>query len=106
MTIEQKVSPGSGLWPSGTAAQVEPAESVEEQALLYRGVDIRIAVQRTPDYVFGRADLVDGQRYLGRLSIGNPSATPEEIQQRLAALAQARVDIARAFRVGGDAGMT
>lgn len=74
------------------------ADTVQEQAMSYRGVDIRIAVQRTPDYVFGRADLVAGEHYLGRLSIGNPRATPQQIQQRLAALAQARVDIAKAFR--------
>ena len=78
------------------------ADTVQEQAMSYRGVDIRIAVQRTPDYVFGRADLVAGEHYLGRLSIGNPRATPQQIQQRLTALAQARVDIAKAFR--GPAG--
>lgn len=71
---------------------------VDEQSWSYRGVDIRIAVERTPDYVFGRADLLAGEHYLGRLSIGNPRATPQEIQQRLAALAQARVDIAKACR--------
>lgn len=74
-----------------------------EQSMSYRGVDIRIAVERTPDYVFGRADLVAGDEYLGRLSIGNPRATPQEVQQRLAALAQARIDIANACRgVGAE----
>jgi hypothetical protein len=66
--------------------------------LKYKGVDIRIQVQRTPDYVFGHADLVDGDRYCGRLSIGNPKATPDQVQQRLAALAQARVDILRSMQ--------
>jgi hypothetical protein len=68
--------------------------------LTYKGVDIRIQVQRTPDYVFGHADLVDGDRYCGRLSIGNPRATPDQVQQRLAALAQARVDILRCMQRG------
>jgi hypothetical protein len=67
-----------------------------EDLLKYRGVDIHIAVQRTPDYVFGRADLVSGDRYFGRLSVGNPKCSPAEVQKRLAALAQARVDILKA----------
>nr|WP_145549434.1 hypothetical protein [Variovorax boronicumulans] len=98
MTMQQPVPQRreSGHRP----AQGAGADLVGEQSMSYRGVDIRIAVQRTPDYVFGRADLVAGEDYLGRLSIGNPRATPQEIQQRLAALAQARVDIAKAFRGG------
>lgn len=73
-----------------------------QTALSYRGVDIRIAVERTPDYVFGQADLVAGNEFLGRLSIGNPKATPQEMQQRLSALAQARVDIFQATRRGSS----
>ncbi|GHC99413.1 hypothetical protein GCM10007320_56000 [Pseudorhodoferax aquiterrae] len=102
MTMQQPVP---HLRPSGRRkAQGAGADLVDEKSMSYRGVDIRIAVQRTPDYVFGRADLVAGEDYLGRLSIGNPRATPQEIQQRLAALAQARVDIAKAFRGEAQAG--
>ena len=101
MAIQHPVpAPQSGRTP-GLGAN---SDALQEQSMSYRGVDIRIAVQRTPDYVFGRADLVAGDHYLGRLSIGNPKATPQEIQQRLAALAQARVDIANAFRGAGAAG--
>ena len=92
-------APRPGRTPGGAGS-----DPLQEQSMSYRGVDIRIAVQRTPDYVFGRADLVAGDQYLGRLSIGNPKATPQEIQQRLAALAQARVDITTAFRGPGAAG--
>jgi hypothetical protein len=55
-------------------------------------------VQRTPDDAFGRADLVSGDRYFGRLSIGNPTSTPAEVHRKLAALAQARVDILNAAK--------
>ncbi|MGC3983985.1 MAG: hypothetical protein QM777_04215 [Pseudorhodoferax sp.] len=106
MTIEHQAFPGSALPARGGALQGGSSGQLEECALSYRGVDIRIAVQRTPDYVFGRADLVDGQQYLGRLSIGNPSATPEEVQQRLASLAKARVDISKVFSVAKGAAAT
>jgi hypothetical protein len=59
-----------------------------------------IKVQRTPDCVFGQADLIDGERYCGRLAIGNPRTTPDDLRQRLAALAQARVDIMRSAQRG------
>lgn len=84
--------------PSGNQGRQHADQPPSAVPLTYKGFDIRIQVQRTPDYVFGHADLVDGERYCGRLSIGNPKATPEEVQQRLAALAQARVDILRSMR--------
>lgn len=95
MTIELQ-TPGSQLRPATQHhASQGPACALR---LSYRGVEIHIHVERTPDYVFGRVDLVDGDRYCGRLSIGNPKATPDEVQHRLAALAQARVDILRSVQ--------
>lgn len=104
MTIEHQAIPGPAPRGRGGALRAAPSGQPAEQALSYRGVEIRIAVQRTPDYVFGRADLLDGQHYLGRLSIGNPSATPEQVQQRLAALARARVDVSKVLAAAKDAG--
>lgn len=87
--------------PAQRDTERKPAGAQQRDVpLKYKGVDIRIRVQRTPDYVFGHADLVDGERYCGRLSIGNPKATPDQVQQRLAALAQARVDILRSMQRG------
>lgn len=94
MTIERCGGQESATSSQPFQSHVPPPKP--QTALSYRGVDIRIAVERTPDYVFGQADLVAGNEFLGRLSIGNPKATPEELRQRLSALAQARVDIFRA----------
>lgn len=102
MTIELPKTTHATRTDTGRGAMDGPPH---EFPLTYRGVDIRIQVQRTPDYVFGHADLVDGDRYWGRLSIGNPRATSEEVQRRLAALAQARVDVLRSVhRDTGGAG--
>lgn len=64
----------------------------------YRGVDIRIDVERTPDCTFGRADLFEDAEFRGRLSIGSPRATPEDVANRLARLARAKVDIWRSVQ--------
>lgn len=64
----------------------------------YRGVDIRIDVERTPDCTFGRADLFEDAQFRGRLSIGSPDATPEDVASRLADLARAKVDIWRSVQ--------
>jgi hypothetical protein len=64
----------------------------------YRGVDIRIDVQRTPHCTFGRADLFEDAEFRGRLSIGSPDATPEDVAKRLAHLARAKVDIWRSVQ--------
>ena len=67
----------------------------------YRGVDIRIDVERTPECTFGRADLFEDAQFRGRLSIGSPDATPEDLARRLADLARAKVDIWRAVQREG-----
>jgi hypothetical protein len=101
MTIELR----NGHLPGSPHRAIKqgPSEPLQT-SLIYKGVNICIAVQRTPDYVFGQADLVDGEQYIGRLSIGNPKATPEHVQQRLSALAEARVDIIKAARGRGSSG--
>lgn len=92
MTIElQQAGQPTASGPAPGGADGPP----RAHPLTYKGVDIMIEVQRTPDCVFGHADLVEGDRYCGRLSIGNPRTTPEDVRRRLAALAQARVDIMR-----------
>ncbi len=67
----------------------------------YRGVEIRIDVQRTPECTFGRADLFEDDQFRGRLSIGSPDASPEDIAERLAYLARAKVDIWRCVQRRG-----
>ncbi|HZF84498.1 MAG TPA: hypothetical protein VE084_13410 [Burkholderiaceae bacterium] len=75
---------------SGAAPRPSPSR--------YRGVDIRIDVERTPDCTFGRADLFEDTQFRGRLSIGSPDATPEDVANRLARLARAKVDIWRSVQ--------
>ena len=61
-------------------------------------MDIRIDVECTPECTFGRADLFEDAQFRGRLSIGSPRATPEDVANRLSDLARAKVDIWRSVQ--------
>lgn len=87
------VSHIGGLVPSAAGAGIDQAD----RSQTYRGIDIRIHTEQTPESCWGRADLFDGPRFRGRLSIGDPKATPMALCERLAALAQARIEIWRAM---------
>ena len=75
--------------PAGPDAGARAAD------IAYRGMSIRMVVAPTPDCVYGQADLLENDQFRGRLALGSPRATPEEIQQRLSLLARARVDVWR-----------
>lgn len=105
MTIElHGPSPDEPDRDTGQKGRPDTSPTSTSASLQHRGINIQINVQRTPNYVFGQADLLEGKEFRGRLAIGSPKATPEQVHERLATLAVARAEIMKcAARSGPSA---
>ena len=58
----------------------------------YRGILIRIRLDRDGDNIFGHADLFADNAFKARLSLGSTRRRPKEVLDRLRCLAKSKVD--------------
>ena len=63
----------------------------------YRGVTVRLQIERARGHVFGHADLLADGEFMGRVSLGS-ARSPGEVRDRLRCLAKAKVDLTHTVR--------
>ena len=59
----------------------------------YRGVSIKIKVERKRSGLYGHADLFAGDAFKGRIAIGAMRCDPADLSTRLRIIAKSKVDV-------------